>query len=72
MVVLKPGVGMKLTGQVDKDIGEIPKVADIFLNLVPENIFESFSSGQIIQVVVFAVLLGVAALMLPNRYREPL
>ncbi|MGD8539508.1 MAG: dicarboxylate/amino acid:cation symporter [Candidatus Aminicenantes bacterium] len=72
MSVLKPGVGIKLTGQVEKDIGEIPKVADIFLNLVPENIFQSFSSGQIIQVVVFAVLLGVAALMLPNQYREPL
>lgn len=72
MSVLKPGVGMHLTGQVEKEIGEIPRVADIFLNLVPENIFQSFSSGQIIQVVVFAVLLGVAALMLPNKYREPL
>jgi len=72
MSVLKPGVGMQLTGRVEKDIGEIPKIADIFLNLVPENIFESFSSGQIIQVVVFAVLLGVAAIRLPNKYREPL
>jgi len=72
MYLLKPGVGMQLTGQVEKNIGEIPKVADIFLNLVPENIFQSFSSGQIIQVVVFAVLLGVAAIMLPKEYREPL
>jgi Na+/H+-dicarboxylate symporter len=72
MNLLKPGVGMQLTGQVEKSIGEIPKVADIFLNLVPENIFQSFSSGQIIQVVVFAVLLGVAAIMLPKEYQEPL
>ncbi|UCE42625.1 MAG: dicarboxylate/amino acid:cation symporter [Candidatus Aminicenantes bacterium] len=72
MSLLKPGVGMKLTGQVEKNIGEIPKFTDIFLNLVPENIFQSFSSGLIIQVVVFAVLLGVAAILLPKSYREPL
>ncbi len=72
MNVLKPGVGMQLRGQVETEIGEVPRVIEIFLNLVPENVFQSFSTGQVIQVVVFAVLLGVAAVMLPKEYREPL
>ncbi|MDA0311808.1 MAG: cation:dicarboxylase symporter family transporter, partial [Gemmatimonadetes bacterium] len=34
MIVLKPGVGMQLTGAVDRAVGEVPSVADVLLGMV--------------------------------------
>lgn len=70
MHLIKPGLGMKLTEEVKATIGQLPAVADVLLNLVPDNIVEAFSSGQIAQVVVFAVFLGIATLLLPQKQRQ--
>ncbi len=72
MNLLKPGRGIQLKGEVADNLGEIPRVVDVFLDLVPDNIFQAFSSGKIIQVVVFAVFLGIAAMFLPPKQRQPL
>ena len=72
MHLLKPGVGMQLTGKVQDTFGRVPSVVDVLLDLVPENVFQAFSSGQLAQVVVFAVFLGVAALLLPQDQRQML
>lgn len=69
---LKPGLGMQLTGEVKDTIGQIPAISDVLLDLVPENIVEAFSSGQIAQVVVFAVFLGIATLFLPQKPKQTL
>lgn len=72
MHLLKPGTGMQLTGKVEQNLGEVPNIMDIFLDLVPENIVQAFSAGQITQVVVFAVFLGIATMFLPAQQRQPL
>ena len=72
MHFLKPGIGMQLTGEVEKNLGEVPKVIDIFLDLVPENIFNAFSTGKVTQIVVFAFLLGITTMLLPQNQRQPL
>jgi Na+/H+-dicarboxylate symporter len=72
MHLLKPGVGMQLTGEVSETFGQVPGVADIILNLVPDNVFKAFSTGQMSQVVVFAVFLAITTLMLPKKQAEPL
>ena len=72
MIVLKPGVGMQLTGAVDRAVGEVPSVADVLLGMVPTNMFEAFSSGNVVQLVVVSVLLGVATLMLSGPVKERL
>lgn len=72
MNLIKPGVGFKLKGEVSPSLGEVPKFWEIILDFVPENIFHSFSSGQIIHVVVFAVLLGIATMFLPQKQQQPL
>ena len=69
---LRPGVGMALTGEVEDTFGEVPAVADVLLDLVPRNIFEAFATGNLSQVVVFAVFLGVTALLLPAEKRQTL
>jgi Na+/H+-dicarboxylate symporter len=72
MHLLEPGVGMQLAEQVDDTFGEVPSVTDVFLGLIPENPFEAFASGNVAQVVVFAIFLGVVTLLLPLKSREPL
>jgi proton glutamate symport protein len=46
--------------------------ADIVTHIFPENIAKAVAEGQILQVVVFAVLFGIALALLPENRRRPL
>ncbi len=72
MHVLKPGRGMQLSGEVKDTFGQAPAAAEVLLSLVPENVFQAFASGQLAQIVVFAIFLGVTALLLPQAQRQTL
>jgi Na+/H+-dicarboxylate symporter len=73
--VIRPGDGMDLTGEgddVDQEFGEIPGVVEILLDLFPENAVLAFAEGEVVQIVVFAIFLGVATLLLSDEQRDPL
>ena len=72
MHALQPGAGMTLTGEVEETFGDVPSVTNVLLELVPENVFAAFAEGKLTQVVVFAVFLGVTALLLPSDQRRTL
>ncbi len=72
MHLVKPGVGMTLTEPVDQAIGAVPSVTGILLELIPTNIFAAFAEGNVAQLVVTAVMLGMATLFLPEGSRDPL
>jgi Na+/H+-dicarboxylate symporter len=72
MHLLRPGVGMRLTEQVEASFGQVPSITEVFLGLVPDNVFAAFASGDVAQVVVFALFLGVTTILLPQGPREPL
>ena len=72
MHLLQPGAGMTLTEEVQDSFGQVPRITDVILNMIPDNVFKAFSSGQMVQIVVFAVFLAVTTLMLPLEQREPL
>jgi Na+/H+-dicarboxylate symporter len=72
MHLIRPGVGMTLTGEVDAAIGEVPAVTEILLELIPTNVFQAFAQGNVAQLVVVAVMLGIATLFLPADSRDPL
>lgn len=69
---LRPGVGFTLVEAAPQSVAEIPKIADVLLDLVPINVMQSFVDGNVGQIVVFAVLLGLACLLLPSGHRERL
>ncbi len=46
--------------------------ADVLLHVFPENIAKSVAEGQILQIVVFAVVFGCALALLPEPRRRPL
>ena len=68
--LLQPGVGMQLTERVSGPVGEVPSVADILLGMIPTNVFRAFSDGNVVQLVVLALLLGVATMALKGGARE--
>jgi proton glutamate symport protein len=43
-----------------------------FLNIFPENIAQAIAENRLLQVVVFALLFGIALAMLPEKNRAPL
>lgn len=69
---LRPGDGMQLTQPVDQSFGDVPSVTGVIIDLFPENVFAAFSSGNVAQVVVFAIFIGVATLVLPEDSRDKL
>ena len=70
MHLIRPGVGMTLTGEVDAAMGEVPAVTEILLELIPTNVFQAFVQGNVAQLVVVAVMLGIATLFLPADSRD--
>jgi len=70
--LLRPGVGMQLTEQVAGPVGEVPSVASILLGMIPTNVFRAFSDGNVVQVVVLALLLGVGTIALRDGPRARL
>jgi len=66
--ILKPGVGMHInaatldTKQVEGYItqSKSQSVTEFLLNIIPENIVNALSNSNLLQVLFFAVLLGLA------------
>jgi Na+/H+-dicarboxylate symporter len=72
MSVLQPGRGLELTDGVVADVGAAPTVVDVLLGLIPNNVAAALVGGDLVQIVVFAVLLGIATVALPQDLRAPL
>ena len=45
---------------------------NMILSFIPTNIFHALSSGAMMQVIVFAILFGIASLYLTSKQQEPL
>ena len=44
---------------------------DVVLHIFPENIAKSVAEGQVLQVVIFAILFGIALALVPEAKRRP-
>lgn len=73
--ILRPGEGMnvdvsKLDPGALKDMAASPKpqsTVEFLLNIIPHTIFEAFTKGDLLQILLFSVLFGAAALKLGHR-----
>ncbi len=69
------GLGVEVPEEMTR--GELPKVQpqtwrDIVLHVFPENIAKSIAEGQVLQIVVFSILFGIALAMVKDQYRLPM
>ncbi|HEY8020958.1 MAG TPA: cation:dicarboxylase symporter family transporter, partial [Thermoanaerobaculia bacterium] len=70
----RAGVGVKLTAaaHVEEKAPERQTASDVIQHVFPENIAKSVAEGQVLQVVVFSILFGVALALLPEPKRRPM
>ena len=57
-----PGIGIPIAGVVGEGRAAEP-LMDVLLNIIPNNPMGAISSGNMLQIIVFALFLGVAAAM---------
>ena len=76
IALLRPGDGMRLAEQVPETVaetaGEAPSVADVLLDMIPTNVFRAFADGNMVQLVVLALMLGIATMALGDGPRARL
>ncbi|UEL46699.1 dicarboxylate/amino acid:cation symporter [Terrisporobacter hibernicus] len=67
--VLKPGAGLDMSAVVTGEvaIGESKSLVDIILGIIPSNPIASFANGDMLQIIFFALLTGVAMSMVAEK-----
>lgn len=72
--VIRPGVGADLSLPEPNDglVGHDDSLVGIFVRIVPENVFDALARLDMLQIIFFALLAGVAITQLPQRQREML
>lgn len=73
--ISKAGVGVVVPEAVNQS--EIPQVvtqsgSDLILHIFPENIAKSIYEGQVLQIVVFSIIFGIAVAMIKDKYKIPM
>jgi len=71
----KAGVGVVLPP--NPDVAPITTIkalstSDFFLHIFPENIAKAIFEGQILQIVIFSIIFGIAVAMVKEKYRSPM
>jgi proton glutamate symport protein len=70
----RAGEGVRMpAGAAAQTLNAAPRTAsELIVNIFPENIAKSVADGEVLQVVVFSVLFGLALAMVPEEKRRPL
>ena len=58
--VMQPGVGIGLEAAKVVEVKAAPSLIDVVVNLVPTNPVAAMADGNILQIIVFAILIGLA------------
>jgi len=59
-VVFEPGVGVDLGTAKAVAAKEAPSLVNILIGIVPTNPIEAFATGNVLQIIVFAILFGLS------------
>ncbi|MEE4191453.1 MAG: dicarboxylate/amino acid:cation symporter [Halieaceae bacterium] len=59
-LTVDPGEGVDLPGEANFVANEAPSIADVIVGIVPSNPIAAMANGNMLQVIVFALLIGFA------------
>lgn len=62
-LLVSPGKGLSLTTSSNFAAQDAPPLSQVVTNLVPSNPFNAMAEGNMLQIIVFAVLFGIAMAM---------
>ena len=77
--IFKPGAGMNidLNALDAKDLAvyteraeHLSSSSDFILNIIPKTIFAAFNNGDILQVLLIAIIFGISILLIPKKFAE--
>ncbi len=57
---VSPGQGFELKAATDFQAAEAPPLVETFINIVPKNPIEAMAQGEMLQIIFFAILFGLA------------
>lgn len=72
--IIQPGVGFymeNIQASAQYEAATVPSLSQTLVTMVPDNIFTSLSTGNLMQIIVFAIFLGVTITILGTK-TEPL
>jgi proton glutamate symport protein len=72
--ISRAGVGITLPQTTGAPVEQVPKqtIQEIILHIFPENLARSIYEGQVLQIVVFSILFGIAVAMLKDKFKSPM
>ena len=73
--ISKAGVGVNVPqNMAHQELTNIPvlKGTDVILHVFPENIAKAIYEGQVLQVVIFSILFGIAVAVLKDKFKRPM
>ncbi|WP_114326478.1 dicarboxylate/amino acid:cation symporter [Candidatus Colwellia aromaticivorans] len=59
-IIVGPGEGVGMTASTSFSSREAPSFAQVIIQMFPTNPFEAFAQGNMLQIIVFALLFGIA------------
>ena len=59
-LTVNPGMGVELPGEANFVAKQAPSIADVIVGIVPSNPIAAMANGNMLQVIVFALLIGFA------------
>lgn len=78
--IFNPGQGMKIDlhtldsshlSQYTDHIHAVNNISDFILNIIPQSAMGAFINGDVLQVIVFAIIFGCALSCLPKDVKQP-
>jgi len=72
--ISKAGDGVNMVADAHEELPQIEKqdINQIILHIFPENIAKSIYEGEVLQIVVFSIIFGIALAMVSDKYRRPM
>ena len=73
--VSKAGVGVTVPeNMAHAELSNVPvlKGSEVILHIFPENIAKAIYEGNVLQIVIFSILFGIAVAMLKERFKRPM
>lgn len=58
--LINPGVGIELSSAATYESAPAPSVKEVIINIFPTNPIRAMAEGNMLQIIVFAILMGVA------------
>ena len=57
--LIRPGAGLHLEATLQMAATETPSISELLIGIIPKNPFEALAKAHILQVIVFAIFLGM-------------